>query len=177
MNETTRELLDEYFELAWYESQEELDEEGRKAMARDKSQIEMKLLQKVENIHHVIVSQKETVEQAKARQKVYQEEADRLRARVKSMESAWKRMKWLIMQIVEVQGKENQSGNMQLKTDLATYTVVPVWGALEMLTEPPDEFISLVEKVDNRAIRQTVIDAGGKTEYGVCERKPTLRIR
>ena len=83
-----------------------------------------------------------------------------------------------IINMVDLLGTPNKSGNHQIKTTTDSYTIYEGDGSLEITDEEsvPDEFLKLVQSIDKRKLRKHIIEKGGKTEYAKVAKKTRLRI-
>ena len=97
---TSYQLLEEYFD-AHLDMQME-DDEDKKAELEDKVEnITETIIQKVENIEHVMVKKDLMKEQLKSQIKVYQDVLTSLKRKLAATDNGWKRLEELIIMLVD----------------------------------------------------------------------------
>jgi len=181
---TTRDLLDEYFDLqedlehGYPETPEELVPIPSAVQSKMK-EVEQALFDKLESIQYITMGKKEKQAILQARIDTYTAEVQRLRKKMKALDNAWHRLQWLIMQIVKSVGSENKAGNKQLKVGTDNYTIVHTYGPLEILDESriPDDYIKLEQRIDKSALRKDIIKMHGEmVDVAICSKIERLKI-
>jgi hypothetical protein len=157
----------------------EEDDDSRDDVLRQIELVEKQLVDKTEKLHWVLNKMKESEYSIKATIDAHRDTVNKLRDKQKSILNSKERIKSLIMTIVEYQGKENTSGNLQLKTDTESYTIVDGYGPVEFDNEDdlPSIFKKYELKVDKKGLRKNVLEYDGKTPYAECPKIRRLTIR
>jgi len=118
MKQTTYNLVSQYLDLRLMLDLElDEDEKSKEETLKHLETIEKAMLDKTEKLHWVLNKMKESEYSIKATIDAHRDTVNKLRDKQKSILNSKERIKSLIMTIVEYQGKENTSGNLQLKTD------------------------------------------------------------
>lgn len=186
---TTFELVDEYFRLC--QDKEYIEEYNNKnpddpidnsqldEVSNQLAVVEENMVQKIENIEHVLLRKDEALAIIDASIDTYNKHLKRLKTKRKSISNGWDRLQGLIKKMVNTIGMENKSGNRQLKTDTITYTVYHSPGKLEITDNDsiPSNFQEVQVKTDMARLRKHVIKEGGETEYATVPNEERLRIR
>lgn len=176
---TTYEMIEWYYDCMDMLANGGCDEEEEKALRLDLAATETALFSKADNIEFIVLKQKEKEAVIKARIAAYTEELARLRVKKLTTENTFERLKGMIIGIVKTIGKPSKSGNMQLKTDTNSFTIINKPSALE-ITQPnivPSEFLVVTTTYDKAAMRKAVLLEGGETIWGKCPTKESLLIR
>ena len=175
----TRELLDSYYSLLeereYIEHTPEQLEELNVALAS----IESQMTHKIGNIRDFNLELTRREESITAEKKTLQEEIKRLSARIDMLGKIKERIDTLAISMIETIGIVNKNGIPVVQTDIANYSVEQRWEHLEITDQSkiPTDCIKIIQELDNRKIRQLVIDADGETEFGLVRKKKGLRIR
>jgi len=181
--ETTYDLVSQYLDLRLMLDLEfdgyELDEHSEKETLKQLDRIEKAMLDKTEKLHWVLNKMKESEFSIKATIEAHRDTVNKLRDKQKSILNSKERIKGLIMSIVEQTGKENANGNLQLKTDTESYTIVNAFGPVEFGNEDdlPSIFKKYELKVDKKGLRKNVLEYDGNTPYANCPKIRRLTIR
>ena len=183
IKETTYNLVSRYLELRLMLDIEfdgyELDENSEKETLKELENIEKAMLDKTEKLHWVLNKMKESEFSIKATIDAHRDTVNKLRDKQKSILNSKERVKSLILTIVESQGKENTSGNLQLKTDTESYTIIDGYGPVEFDNEEelPSVFKKFELRVDKKGLRKNVLEYNGETPYAKCPKIRRLTIR
>ena len=180
MKQTTYELVGQYLDLRLImDLEQEEDDDSRDDVLRQIELVEKQLVDKTEKLHWVLNKMKESEYSIKATIDAHRDTVNKLRDKQKSILNSKERIKSLIMTIVDHQGKENTSGNLQLKTDTESYTIVDGYGPVEFDNEDdlPSIFKKYELKVDKKGLRKNVLEYDGKTPYAECPKIRRLTIR
>ncbi len=183
IKETTYNLVSRYLELRLMLDIEfdgyELDEDSEKETLKELNEIEEAMLDKTERLHWVLNKMKESEFAIKATIDAHRDTVNKLRDKQKSILNSKERIKDLIMSIVETSGEENTSGNLHLKTDTESYTIIDAFGPVEYENDEalPSIFKKYEMKVDKKALRKNVLDLNGETPYAKCPKIRRLTIR
>jgi len=165
-----QEMLD-YPELRPEDTTEEEIQEGLDKLARV-------ALKKTDNIHWVLSKLDENEKALEGMLQVHRNYIKSLMNKKDSLNNGKERLKSMIINMVDLLGTPNKSGNNQIKTPTESYTIYEGDGSLEITDEElvPDEFLKLVQSIDKRKLRKHVIDEGGDTEYAKVSKKTRLRV-
>ncbi|MAF43936.1 MAG: hypothetical protein CMI54_07235 [Parcubacteria group bacterium] len=180
MKETTYNLVSQYLDLRLMLDLElEEDENLEAETLKQLEVIEKAMLDKTEKLHWVLNKMKESEFSIKATIDAHRDTINKLRTKQKSILNSKERIKSLIMSIVEHRGKENISGNLQLKTDTESYTIIDGFGPVEFDNEEdlPSVFKKYELKVDKKGLRKNVLEYNGLTAYAKCPKIRRLTIR
>lgn len=180
MKQTTYNLVSQYLDLRLMLDLElDEDDESKEETLKHLETIEKAMLDKTEKLHWVLNKMKESEYSIKATIDAHRDTVNKLRDKQKSILNSKERIKSLIMTIVEYQGKENISGNLQLKTDTESYTIIDGYGPVEFDNEEdlPSIFKKYELKVDKKGLRKNVLEYDGETPYAKCPKIRRLTIR
>lgn len=172
---TTKELLDEYLDTS-LDMQMSEDGEEKEALQAALAKMEETLLDKVDNIEHVIVRKNERTEVLKAQKKVYEDVVSNFKKKLEAEAKAYSRLETLIITIVENVG--NQEGTKTtLENNGFKYTAYHSPGSLEItdLDNIPQEYNKMKVEVDKARLRKDVI-ANGDTDYANVPRVKRLKV-
>jgi len=179
---STYQLLDEYYnlmELRDTKEAEGISAEEQNEINQALIRLDTQMAQKVDNILHFKNAIKQRIGAIEAGKDVLHEEIKRLNARINTANKVKERIEHLAISLIEASGTLNNSGNLSIRTDLANYTVVERWGALNITNQSkvPPELIKIVQTVNQAEARNAAISAGGQTDYGYVERKKGLLVK
>ena len=180
MKQTTYELVGQYLDLRLMIDLElEEDDALKKETLNQIKLVEKQLVDKTEKLHWVLNKMKESEYSIKATIDAHRDTVNKLRDKQKSILNSKERIKSLIMTIVEHQGKENINGNLQLKTDTESYTIIDGYGPVEFDNEEelPSVFKKFELRVDKKGLRKNVLEYNGETPYAKCPKIRRLTIR
>lgn len=172
---TSYQLLEEYFD-AHLDMQME-DDEDKKAELEDKVEnITETIIQKVENIEHVMVKKDLMKEQLKSQIKVYQDVLTSLKRKLVATDNGWKRLEELIIMLVDNVG-EGSEGKTTVEKNGFRYTSYEAPGPLEIPdeTEVPQEYTRIKVEVDKARLRKDIL-ANGDTDYAKIPKVKRLKI-
>tara|TARA_Y100000361_G_scaffold132861_1_gene130627 strand:+ start:12811 stop:13383 length:573 start_codon:yes stop_codon:yes gene_type:complete len=177
---TTYQIIDTFIELQEMLDYPELRPEDTTEEEIEKGLAELAnvALKKTENIHWVLSKLDENEKALDAMLQVHRNYIKSLMNKKDSLHNGRERLKSMIINMVDLLGTPNKSGNHQIKTTTDSYTIYEGDGSLEITDEEsvPDEFLKLVQSIDKRKLRKHVIEKGGKTEYAKVAKKTRLRI-
>jgi gas vesicle protein len=172
---TSYQLLEEYFD-AHLDMQME-DDEDKKAELEDKVEnITGTIMEKVENIEHVMVKKDLMKEQLKSQIKVYQDVLTNLKRKLAATDNGWKRLEELIIMLVDNVG-EGSEGKTTIEKNGFRYTSYVAPGPLEIPdeTEVPQEYTRIKVEVDKARLRKDIL-ANGDTDYAKIPKVKRLKI-
>ena len=125
MKKSTYELVSHYLDLRlMLDINPEMDDNEKEKINNHLKEIENDMLNKTDRLQWVLNKMKESEYSIKATIDAHKDTVSKLREKKKSILNAKERIKNLIMSIVEHKGETNRSGNLQLKTDTESYTIV-----------------------------------------------------
>ena len=180
MKQTTYDLVTQYLDLRLMLDLElEEDDILREKTLKEIETVEKAMLNKTEKLHWVLNKMKESEFSIKATIDAHRDTVNRLRNKQKSILNSKERIKSLIMSIVEHKGEENINGNLHLKTDTESYTIIDGYGTVEFDNEEdlPSVFKKYELKVDKKGLRKNVLESNGDTPYAKCPKIRRLSIR
>ena len=173
--QTTYDLLESYLDVH-LDMQMESDEDKKAILKAQVEEISTAMVQKIENIEHVIVKKDLVTKQLRIQIDVYNDVLNKLKKRLLATDKAGKYLEGLIITAVDNIGERNGT-KTTVEHNGFKYTSYESPGALEItdLDSIPQEYTRIKTEIDKARLRKDILEDGDK-DYAKIPRIKRLKV-